>query len=188
MMGRKAIIALVAGSVAVAFVVGLALLRSGTSRQPPINTSVGSRVGVFVGELAPAFALVDSSSQQAVTRETLRGKPALLWFTTTYCVPCQVGAKEVRKLDTDLGGQAFEVVMVFIDPSESDADLADWEVNFGNADWVTAKGGDQITNDYRIRYLDTQYLLDATGVIRNVAYGPVGYERYQALLQALVGS
>ena len=87
--------------------------------------------------------------------------------------------QEVKKLDDDLGGQAFNIVMIFIDPRETDEDLLLWKRNFANADWFMAHGNEQIIRDYTIRSLDTQYLLDKDGLVREVNYGLVGYDDYQ---------
>lgn len=174
---------------AVPLVIALVVFRSAGKRSPTpaadrLSTQSGPIVGVPVGNRAPVFQLADLDGQP-VTNERLAGKPALLWFTASYCVPCQLGAKEVRQLDDDLGGGAFNVVMVFIDPRESEADLRDWQQKFGNPDWVIAFGNEQLTADYAIRYLDTQYLLDGQGVIRNVANTAVGYEGYMTKIEAL---
>lgn len=127
---------------------------------------------------APAFRL-STIGGGTVTNETVSGKPAILWFTTTYCVPCQLGAEEVKKLDDDLGGSAFNVVMIFIDPRETDSDLLVWKKNFANEDWYMAHGNEQLLTEYNIRSLDTQVLLDKDGKVREVNYGLVGYEDYQ---------
>lgn len=174
---------------AIPLVIALVVFRSQGKRSstPPADrssTPSGSTVGVRVDNRAPSFQLTDLDGKP-VTNERLAGKPAILWFTASYCVPCQLGAKEVRQLDDDLNGGAFNVVMVFIDPRESEADLRDWRQKFGNPDWVIAFGNEQLTADYAIRYLDTQYLLDSQGVIRNVANTAVGYEGYKTKIEAL---
>lgn len=127
---------------------------------------------------APAFRL-STIGGGMIANETVNGKPTILWFTTTYCVPCQLGAEEVEKLDDDLGGSAFHVVMIFIDPRETDADLLVWKKNFANEDWYMAHGNEQLLKDYNIRSLDTQYLLDKDGKVREVNYGLVGYDDYK---------
>lgn len=141
--------------------------------------------GVRVGDRAPAFALTDFAAKKSFANGDLSGKPAILWFTTSYCVPCQVGAKEVKKLDSDMGDAAFNVFMVFIDPREEQDDLIVWKNAFGNPDWHIARGNEQMIRDYQIRFLDTQYLLDRDGIIRFTSNGFVGYEGYKNKIQAL---
>lgn len=167
----------------------LVVLRSTGKRSvaPPGDASSApsaATVGVRVGRLAPAFQLTDLDGRR-VTNQGLAGKPAILWFTASYCVPCQLGAKEVRQLDDDLGGGAFNVVMVFIDQRESEADLRSWQEQFANPDWTIAFGDERLVDDYAIRLLDTQYLLDGQGVIRNVANTTVGHDGYKTKIEAL---
>ena len=42
-------------------------------------------------------------------------------------MPCQIGAKEVVKLDDELGGDTFDVFVVFVDPRENESDLRNWK-------------------------------------------------------------
>lgn len=142
-------------------------------------------IGTSIGDISPEFQLADISGKK-ISKSDFQGKPMILWFTASYCVPCQIGAKEVKRLDDDMGGSAFDVVMVFIDPRETEQDLRWWKENFGGTDWYIAFGNEQIISDYKIRYLDTQYLLDKNGVIKNVANSNVGYERYKELIQPLL--
>lgn len=157
----------------------------------PDRTSPRSlSVGTAVGNLAPDFKLTEVlltiADGETITKDNLMGKPAIIWFTTSYCVPCQIGAADVAQLDDDLGGDKFNVVMVFIDPRETKLDLQLWKARFANDDWIVAFGNDTLVSDYKIRYLDTQYLLDKNGVIKNVANSNVGYERYKELIQPLL--
>jgi len=99
-------------------------------------------------------------------------------------VPCQLGAEEVKKVDDDLGGNTFNVVMIFIDPRETDQDLLFWKKNFANEDWYMAHGNEDLIRAYNIRSLDTQYLVDSEGHVREVNYGLVGYA-YKEKLAAL---
>lgn len=142
-------------------------------------------VGTDIGNISPAFQLVDID-KKSIKKDGLKGKPTIVWFTASYCVPCQIGAKEVKKLDEDVGGDKFNVIMVFVDPRETEQDLRQWKDNFASKDWFIVFGNEKIITDYKIRYLDTQYLLDKDGVIRNIANSNVGYESYKNKLQPLI--
>lgn len=155
------------------------------SRKSQTSSEADQSIDTEAGDIASAFELT-SIAGKAVSKDTLKGKPTILWFTASYCVPCQIGAKEVKKLDEDMGGNKFNVVMVFIDPRETEKELQWWKNNFASEDWVIAFGNEKIVNDYSIRFLDTQYLLDQDGIIRNIANTNVGYEGYKGKIEPLL--
>lgn len=132
-----------------------------TLEQPKIKT----------GEIFPDFEVteVDGTS---ITRDSFRGKPAIVWFTTSWCVPCQIGAREVSKLDNELGGEAFNVLVIFVDLSEKDSDLINWRKSFANEDWMVAFDNEltNLAKKAEIRFLDSKFLLDKNGVIKNIDF------------------
>ncbi|MEX0617031.1 MAG: TlpA disulfide reductase family protein [Candidatus Woykebacteria bacterium] len=179
---RNAFLIMVSVSIVIAIVGAIAL----SSNQPGLTGSnSASNSGTEVGNRTPDFTLTDIEKRK-ISLDGLTGKPAIIWFTASYCVPCQIGAKEVRRLDEDLGGDKFNVLMVFIDPRETEKDLRDWQDSFGSKDWLIAFANKEITDSYEIRFLDTQYLLDKEGIIRNLANSPVGYEAYKSKIEELL--
>jgi len=137
-----------------------------------------------VGKPFPSFALVDVNGK-AINRKTLAGKPYILWFTAGFCVPCQIGAVKVSKLDDTLGGKAFRVVVVFVDPREPLASLQDWKRKFARPDWQLAydSKADSLVKKFAIKFLDTKYLVDSKGILQNADYQMVD-DRYIGLLRA----
>jgi len=123
---------------------------------------------VEAGNLFPDFRVTEAGGR-IVTRDSLRGKPAIVWFTTTYCVPCQIGAQRVAALDDELGGGAFNVLVLFVDPREPVSDLVSWRSRFANEDWLVALDADlALTQQMELRFLDTKFLLDPEGAIEDV--------------------
>jgi len=114
----------------------------------------------------PQFSLIDVDGI-AATPASLSGKPSIVWFTTSWCVPCQIGAKVVAELDAELGGDAFNVVVIFVDPRENDDDLRRWKAKFAAADWQVAfdDQSDPLATKIGLKYLDSKYLLDANGIL-----------------------
>ena len=92
-----------------------ALLFFGRTNTIPNESAVqnDSSVELAVGGLFPEFNLVDIDGG-IFTKGSFSDKPSIIWFTTSWCVPCQIGAKEVAKLDDELGGEAFDVFVVFV--------------------------------------------------------------------------
>ena len=139
-----------------------------------------------VGSPFPSFSLVEAGGR-TLTRASLRGKPAIIWFTTSYCVPCQVGARTISRFDDELGGKRFDVLVVFVDPNESPTALTAWRDRYGSEDWLVTLDEDlALANRIGLRALDTKFLLDERGIVRNVDY-TVADDRYVGVLRKIVG-
>src|SRR5713226_8490738 len=154
---------LLVGVFAVALAVGLGILlltkQSPQAAVPVTNVqnpqATGPATGVRVGQAFPAFHIT-STDGQTVTNASLRGGPAIIWYTTSYCAPCQGGARAVAKLYDQLGGNAFKVLVVFVDPGESTAALGQWRSQFGRPGWIVALDNDgALSKDVRLQYLDS---------------------------------
>jgi cytochrome oxidase Cu insertion factor (SCO1/SenC/PrrC family) len=157
-------------------------LRSGA----PSATASGI-VGTRVGDTAPDFRLVDTNGA-AVTRSSLVAeRPGLMFFTATWCLPCVEGLKHLMKFQQDAGGNPFTVLIVFVDPRETDGDLREYRDRFSfPPTWHYALDRDNVVTRYQLRYLDTKYALDRAGVIRYADYSPADYKTWVRAL-ATVG-
>ncbi len=138
------------------------------------------------GKPFPKFSLSDVDGVGASVA-TLSGKPSLVWFTTSWCVPCQIGAKEVVKLDNELGGNAFKVLVIFVDPRENKNDLLGWKKKFANPDWQVAfdDQSNPLSTKIGLQYLDSKYLLDRNGVLLNQDFR-MADDTYLALIRRFV--
>jgi cytochrome oxidase Cu insertion factor (SCO1/SenC/PrrC family) len=164
-------------------------MTSGGELQGPAGASatIPSTIGTAVGDLAPAFTFVDLDGT-TVTRDSLRGRPAVLWFTASYCVPCQEGALTLRRLLGRIGAEnRLAVVMVFVDPGETRDSLVQWKSRFGAPDWKVGFTTARMFTDYRVRYLDTKYLLDQNGVIRVADFSTLQEGPWEQDLRAVIG-
>jgi thiol-disulfide isomerase/thioredoxin len=136
----------------------------------PIGAAIGiDRGQLNLGKLFPGFTVTDANGRVLATRGSLSGKPTIIWFTTSYCLPCQVGAEEVARLDDELGGNAFNVLVAFVDPTEPPAVLRTWREQFGRSDWIVSiDRGTAFAQAVGVVALDTKLLLDAGGVLEDV--------------------
>lgn len=138
---------------------------------PPKNSLVSQETGLKVGEAFPSFTLTDVEGV-SITNEIFKGKPAIIWFTTSWCVPCQIGGQKVSKLDDELGGKAFNVLVVFVDPREQNSDLINWRKQFASSDWIIGFDNktDPLAQKVNLKFLDSKYILDKKGVIKNIDF------------------
>lgn len=150
------------------------------------DSSEQNSASLAVGAPFPDFTVTEVDGR-TITKESLKDKPAIIWFTTSWCVPCQIGAKEVARLDNELGGEAFEVLVIFIDPKEKDADLTNWRKQFANPDWMVAFDNEltNLAQRINLKFLDSKFLLDKNGVIKNIDF-KIADENYLNIIRETV--
>lgn len=135
----------------------------------------GGGVGLGLGQRPPDFDLEDVWGRPVSLAALTPGKPGLLFFTATWCLPCVQGLRELKRFEA-AAGSAFEVLVVFIDPNETEDDVRAYRDRYGfPARWFYAKDKGDMARAYQVRYLDTKFLLDQAGVIRYKSYAPASY-------------
>lgn len=171
---------LAVGAVVAVLVVALAVVALNRADPVPRTARTAGAAGPVsdagparVGAPFPAFAVTTPEGKQ-ITNAALSGRPALLWFTTSYCVPCQVGAKELAAYEREvLRETAPRVVFVFVDPSEPQEALLQFRDKFGLPSWDVALDADQLAQRAAVTALDTKIFLDGVGVVQDIDLAPV---------------
>jgi len=141
-------------------------------------------IGLNVGQVAPDFTLQDPENGE-ISKITFQGMPLFIFFTTTWCVPCQIGAQNLARYGDETGGNAFNVLIVFVDEGETDSQFLTWKENFGRSDWYVAKGI-EMAQTYKVQYLDTKYVFDKNGIIKWFDIRPLEYSSAKSILQPLL--
>jgi thiol-disulfide isomerase/thioredoxin len=157
------------------------------NRSPSIPSTVAQDLsnvgGLPIGSRAPEFTLNDPI-RGVIDNKRLTDKPLFIFFTTTWCTPCQVGARELARY-YDETNKAFNVLIVFVDPNESDDSIIAWKKNYGRDDWYIAKGYDMALK-YNIKYLDSKYAIDKDGIIRYFDVRPLSYPTAKSVIEPLL--
>lgn len=183
--GGRGLVAALGAAVVLAASVWLAFRPTAPPAASP--DAGGPAVGLSVGNLAPDFHLRDAFGRPVSRSSLVAGRPGLIFFTTTYCLPCVEGLRALARLEREVGAGRFSVLVTFVDPREPLTALRAYPRVYGLPQtWLYALDTDGMAGRYRLRALDTKYLLDRTGVIRFTDVYPATYDTWRQAL-ALVG-
>ncbi len=139
----------------------------------------------LVGNPAPDFTLQDPA-HGTISKGTFQGKPLFIFFTTTYCVPCQIGAQNLARYYDEKGGSStFKVLIVFVDDKETDSQFLSWKQSYGRSDWYVAKGI-SMAPAYNVKALDTKFVLDKSGIIRWSDLKPLEYSSIRSIMEPVL--
>jgi thiol-disulfide isomerase/thioredoxin len=159
------------------FGVVLGLHLSSTASSSTAGTRMGSSQAI--GLVAPNGTLTTTSGQQ-LSVASLRGKPTLLWFVSTWCSSCQAGTQTMAQNVSHLQADGVRVVEVelYQDLGQSGPSISSFGqqlagAQYGNPDWTFATSSSALTRTYDPgSYLDIYYLLNAQGRIVYVNSSP----------------
>ena len=132
-----------------------------------------------VGTTAPN-GVITTLAGKTETVAGLRGKPALIWFVTTWCSSCQAGTQAMAQHVAALAADGVRVVEVenYADLGQSGPPMQSFAKvlagsAFSNPDWTFGEASSALTHTYNPKaYLDIYYLLNAKGKITYVNSSP----------------
>ena len=146
------------------------LLGCGNSSPPPDGTPTttppttpSGDVGPEVGKTAPDFTLTDLDGK-TVTLSGLRGKPVLINFWATWCVPCfeeMPYFQTVYDTWTDKG-----LTFLSISTGESATRVSGYLQTNGFKFPVLVDNKGNVALKYGIMYLPTTIIIDKDGIIK----------------------
>ncbi len=148
---------------------------SGGAQPAPANVSVdtaapsGLTVGLNAGDVAPDFE-VSSLDCKRVRLSDFRGRPVLLNFWATWCVPCKQELPLIQQTLKDRASDGLAVVAV--DNAESYTSESRFIQKLGLD--LTVFGYDprgDVYTRYQLLGLPTSFFIDANGVITSVVRG-----------------
>ncbi len=121
------------------------------------------------------------------TLSAQRGKPVILFVMAYWCGTCVPEAKALARLHRRYGDRVV-IVALDVDPSSTPERLQAFRAQVGAPDYVWAfDRGNRVAQAYRVRSLDTTFIINQAGeIVYSDAY-PTPYETLEAQIRRLLG-
>jgi peroxiredoxin len=123
----------------------------------------------------------------AFTLSEQRGHPVLVLFTASWCGDCIPEINKMAQLQQELGGRGLRQLVLSVDPSDTQAQFADFRqrTHGGNLQWALDPG-QLATRAYRVRATDTKVLIGPQEQVAWRTMGPTGLEALRQRIVALI--
>ncbi|MFC1968785.1 TlpA family protein disulfide reductase [Chloroflexota bacterium] len=138
-----------------------------------VSCSAGQNAtrGSEIGSVPPDFQL-DNLDGQAVSLSDFRGKPVLVNFWTSWCLPCRSEMPLIQDTFTDKKWVDEGLVVLAIDIGESPSTVREFVENYGLAFPVLLDITRDVSLEYYVRAIPATFFIDRKGIIRDIRIGP----------------
>ena len=124
-----------------------------------------------VGEPAPDFQLRDLDDQ-TVSLSDFRGRPVLLNFWATGCIPCRSEMSYIQEIYEEYSGKSSSsLVVLTINPGESHSTVEEFMDFYQLSLPVLFDTKGAVWRGYNIQYIPTTFLIYPDGTIRDKIIG-----------------
>ena len=138
----------------------------------------------LIGRQAPPFSLLTLDGQR-LTSEELRGRPYLLNFWASLCIPACVEEHPVLLEAQERWGDELTIVGVLY--QDEPADALDFLARHGDGGWPSLRDTDgSLAIEYGVTGPPETYLVDADGVVRDKHFGPMSMADIETLVASVV--
>jgi len=140
------------------------------SKAPPGSVSSGGIPAPQTGFQAPDFELVSLDGELFRLSE-LRGRPALVNFWASWCVPCRSEMPALERVYQKYRDQGFLILAVNA-THQDDLDKARaFTAELGLSFPTLLDQSGEVSKLYQVRALPSSFFIDARGVIQDVIIG-----------------
>lgn len=137
---------------------------------------------VLIGQPAPPFEL-RTLEGEPITTEALRGKPVVLNFWSTWCVPCKTEHEILQEGAKRWGDRVQFLGVVYQDSAEAAQKYLRTRRNlYPNLADPTS----QVAIEYGVSGVPESFFIDAEGRVRHKAIGPVTLDLLATQINAML--
>ncbi|HXI11350.1 MAG TPA: redoxin domain-containing protein [Thermoanaerobaculia bacterium] len=138
----------------------------------------------LVGRVAPDFTLLEAGSGAVVRLSSLRGKPVVLNFWATWCVPCFAEHGVLTEASRQLGPNVQFLGVVYDDKEEK---ILQFLKENGSAYPTLNDGGGKTAIAYGVYGVPETFFIDPSGKIVAKYEGPLTPQLLDSNLQKAAG-
>lgn len=140
-------------------------------------------VGPFENHRAPDFSVMNLDGE-FITLADVTGKPVLINFWATWCLPCLEEMPVIQSLH-DRRGDEFHVVAV---SDETLGPVSRYIERYEYTFPVYLDVDRSMHEAYLVQFMPTSLFLDAQGIVRGIHIGAMNEEQLEAYLDQLIAS
>lgn len=141
---------------------------------PALLLLTGLLIAGTVEKPAPRFELKNLNGQ-VISLSSYEGKPILINFWATWCVPCLQEIPELIRLQESIE-KPFTIIGIAVasgDPEDIKEFVKDHKINYS----ILLDPNQKVYQEYRLFGLPVSFLLDQNGIMVKTYIGPQTYER-----------
>lgn len=139
----------------------------------------------MVGKPAPTFSLKEAGADRVLSLESLRGKPAVVNFWATWCLPCYAEHEVLVRNARNIGSEVQFVGVVYDDTEDK---IQQFIRENGSAYPSVMDEGGKAAIAYGVYGVPETFFLSPSGVIVAKHEGPLSQESLTANLQKVMTS
>lgn len=150
------------------------------------TTESGQAVGPSTARNAAPDFTVPTLDGRTFTLSAHRGKPVILFIMAYWCGTCVPEAQALARLHQQYRDR-LTIIALDVDPSSTPERLQRFRQFVGNPDYVWGfDTGNVVARAYRVRALDTTFIISQAGEIVYTDIIPTAYETLEAQVKKLL--
>lgn len=149
----------------------------------PGEASAVLESGLDAGDPALNFRLLDTDGE-IVELSSLRGRPALIHFWTTWCLDCAVDLPVLQELAVQYG-EGIEVIGIAVGEPAGRIEAA--AGRHGARYRMLLDRDEEVSRAYGVTTYPVTYVIDADGVIVGIQVGPVAADELRNQVETVIG-
>jgi len=136
-------------------------------------------LGAGIGLPAPDFSLPVLDQPETIRLAQFKGKPLLVYFWASWCVPCRLESPYLEKAYRAKKESGFTILAVNITSQDSLQDVRAFVKEFGLTFPILLDKTDSVSQLYLVRGLPTSFFIKPDGLIQRIFIGGMSNEQIE---------